>query len=64
METLYGCASRNDSPVTDRSRDRFRRSVGGVGALATALCAYKTKNVLLSMLLGVVICGFFTPVLI
>ena len=28
---------------------------GGVGALATALCAYKTKNVLLSMLLGVAI---------
>ena len=31
---------------------------GGVGALATALCAYKTKNVLLSMLLGVVIVAF------
>jgi len=28
---------------------------GGVGTLATALCAYKTKNVLLSMLLGVAI---------
>ncbi len=28
---------------------------GGVGALATALCAYKTKNVLLSMVLGVAI---------
>jgi uncharacterized membrane protein len=26
---------------------------GGVGALATAVCAYKTKNVLLSMLFGV-----------
>jgi uncharacterized membrane protein len=28
---------------------------GGVGALATAVCAYKTKNVILSMLLGVAI---------
>ncbi len=26
---------------------------GGLGALATALCAYKTRNVILSMLLGV-----------
>ena len=26
---------------------------GGIGALATAVCAYKTKNVILSMLLGV-----------
>jgi len=28
---------------------------GGIGALATAVCAYKTKNVILSMLLGVAI---------
>jgi uncharacterized membrane protein len=28
---------------------------GGVGALATAVCAYKTGNTLLSMLLGVAI---------
>ncbi len=28
---------------------------GGVGTLATALCAYKTKNLLLSMLFGVAI---------
>lgn len=28
---------------------------GGIGALATALCAYKTRNVLLSMVLGVAI---------
>lgn len=26
---------------------------GGLGALVTAVCAYKTKNVILSMLLGV-----------
>ena len=31
---------------------------GGVGALATAVCAYKTKNVILSMLLGVAIVAF------
>jgi uncharacterized membrane protein len=28
---------------------------GGVGTLATAVCAYKTKNVIVSMLLGVAI---------
>lgn len=28
---------------------------GGVGALATAFCAYKTRNAFLSMLLGVAI---------
>ena len=28
---------------------------GGIGALATAVCAYKTKNVILSMVLGVAI---------
>jgi uncharacterized membrane protein len=28
---------------------------GGIGALATAVCAYKTRNVILSMLLGVAI---------
>jgi uncharacterized membrane protein len=28
---------------------------GGIGALATAICAYKTGNTLLSMLLGVLI---------
>jgi uncharacterized membrane protein len=28
---------------------------GGIGALATAICAYKTKNVIVSMLLGVAI---------
>ena len=28
---------------------------GGIGTLATAVCAYKTKNVLLAMLLGVAI---------
>ncbi len=31
---------------------------GGVGALVTALCAYKTKNAFLSMLLGVLIVAF------
>lgn len=29
--------------------------VGGVAALCTAVCAYKTKNVFVAMLLGVVI---------